>query len=97
MFEYITETDTFTSNFTRETFKINQCFDCNDTYLFYLITCKKCKKNNTIVKLQTTFVVDGTTTGLKVEVLKDEKRVCKNICTNILKVNVIQVSMKTFL
>ena len=53
--------------------------------LVYLLTCNKCK-NNTLVKLQTTSVVDGTTTSLKVEVLIEENSVCKNICTKILKV-----------
>ena len=63
--------------------------------LVYLLTCNKCK-NNTLVKLQTTFIVDGTTTSLKVEVLIEENGVCKNICTNILKVKVVQFPMTTF-
>ena len=43
-------------------------------------------KSNTLVKLLTTFGPDGIITNLRVEVLKEEKSVCKNICINILKV-----------
>ena len=45
--KYITETDTFTSTVTGETFKINHRFDCNDKCLVYLMTCNKCKKQCT--------------------------------------------------
>ena len=44
MCKYITETDTFTSTATGETFKINHRFDCNDKCLVYLITWNKYKK-----------------------------------------------------
>ena len=94
--KYITETDTFfTSTVTGKACKINHHFDCNDKCLFYLLTCNKCKRKYTG---QTT--VDGTTTSstsLKVEVLLEENSACKNICTDILKVKVIQVSVMTFL
>ena len=43
-------------------------------------------KNNTLVKLLTTFVVVGIITSLKVKVLKEEKSAYKNIYINILKV-----------
>ena len=36
-------------------------------------------KNNTLVKLMTTFVADGIVTGLKVKVFKDEKSADKKI------------------
>ena len=45
--KHIIETVTFTSTVTRETFKINHHFDCNDEYLVYLMTCNKCKKQYT--------------------------------------------------
>ena len=54
-------------------------------------------KNNTLLKLQTTFAVDETTTNLKEEVLIGENSVSKNICLNILEVKVIKVFMTTFL
>ena len=82
MFKYITETDTFTSAVTRETFKISHRFDCDKKCLVYLMTCTAVK-TNALVKLQITFVVDGTTPRLKIEVLIEENSVCKNICTNI--------------
>ena len=37
--KYITETDTFTSSVTGETYKINHRLDCNDKCLVYLLTC----------------------------------------------------------
>ena len=54
-------------------------------------------KDNALVKQQATFVVDESTTSLKVGVLLEENSACKNICTNILNMKVIQVSVKTFL
>ena len=45
--KYITETDTFTSSVTGETYKINYRLDCNDKCLVYLLTCNKCKKQYT--------------------------------------------------
>ena len=43
----IEEADTFTSTVTRESFKINHYFRCNDKCLIYLLTCKVCKKKYT--------------------------------------------------
>ena len=40
----ITETDTFFSTTTGETFKINQNLNCDDNCLIYLLTCKCCGK-----------------------------------------------------
>ena len=40
----VTETSTFTSSVTGETYKINHSFNCNDKCLVYLLTCKVCKK-----------------------------------------------------
>ena len=45
--KYVTETDTFTSTVTGETFKINHHFDCDDKCLVYLMTCNKFKKQCT--------------------------------------------------
>ena len=45
--KYITETDTFTSSVTGETYKINYRLNCNDKCLVYLLTCNKCKKQYT--------------------------------------------------
>ena len=36
----IKECDTFTSNVTKETFKINHYFNCNSKCLIYLFSCK---------------------------------------------------------
>ena len=40
----VTETDTFSSIFTSETFQINHERNCNDKYLIYLLQCRVCKK-----------------------------------------------------
>ena len=83
--KYVTETDTFTSSVTGETYKINHRLECNDKCLVYLLTCNKCEKQYTG---QTTdnFRGRGNSSSLKVKVLKEEKSVCRNIYINILEV-----------
>ena len=40
----VTETETFTSTSTNQTYKINHEFICNKSSLIYLLTCKICCK-----------------------------------------------------
>ena len=40
----VTETETFTSTSTNQTYKINHEFNCNQSSLIYLLTCKICRK-----------------------------------------------------
>ena len=40
----VTETETFTSTSTNQTYKINHEFNCNESSLMYLLTCKICHK-----------------------------------------------------
>ena len=40
----ITETETFTGTSTNQTYKINHEFNCNESSLIYLLTCKICRK-----------------------------------------------------
>ena len=40
----VTETKTFTSTSTNQTYKINHEFNCNKSSLIYLLTCKICRK-----------------------------------------------------
>ena len=42
----ISETDTFTCSNDGTTYEINHKFDCNEQCLVYLLTCKKCLKQN---------------------------------------------------
>ena len=42
MCDVLSETDTFSSTITGESFKINNQFNCNDKCLVYLATCKIC-------------------------------------------------------
>ena len=39
-----TETETFTSTSTNQTYKINHEFNCNESSLIHLLTCKICHK-----------------------------------------------------
>ena len=88
--KYITEIDTITSSVTGETYKINHRLECNDKCLVYLLTCK----NNILVKVLKTFVVDGIITSLKVKVLKEEKSAYKSFYINFLKVkHILSFSM----
>ena len=40
----VTETETFISASTNQTYKINHEFNCNESSLIYLLTCKICRK-----------------------------------------------------
>ena len=40
----VTEIKTFTSTSTNQAYKINYEFDCNESSLIYLLTCKICRK-----------------------------------------------------
>ena len=40
----VTETETFTGTSTNQTYKINNEFNCNESFLLYLLTCKICRK-----------------------------------------------------
>ena len=40
----VMETETFTSTSTNQTYKINHEFNCNESSLIYLLTCKICRK-----------------------------------------------------
>ena len=40
----VNETDSFASSVTKEEYKINHCFDCNENCLIYLLKCKVCLK-----------------------------------------------------
>ena len=80
--KHIIETVTFTSTVTRETFKINHHFDCNDEYLVYLMTCNKCKKQYTS---QTTDPCHSRWNNCKSKgrsFLIKKNSVSKKICTN---------------
>ena len=40
----VNEMDSFASSVTREEYKTNHCFNCNEKSLIYLLTCKVCLK-----------------------------------------------------
>ena len=43
----MSDTETFTSTMTGETFKINHHLDCDDRCIIYLLTCKQCQEQYT--------------------------------------------------
>ena len=43
----VNETDFFPSSVTQEEYKINHCFNCNQKFLIYLLTCKVCLRQYT--------------------------------------------------
>ena len=45
--DYVTDTDTFTSTVTGESFKINHQLNCDDRCIIYLVTWKQCQKQYT--------------------------------------------------
>ena len=45
--DYVTDTDTFTSNETGESFKINHQLNCDNRCIIYLLTGKQYKKQHT--------------------------------------------------
>ena len=54
----VTEINTFTRTVTGKTYKINHKFDCDKSYLVYLLMCRHCSIQ--YVELLQTFVTDGT-------------------------------------
>ena len=44
VFDYVSDTYTFTSTVTGESFKINYQLNCDDRCIIYLLTCKQCQK-----------------------------------------------------
>ena len=49
--DYVTDTDTFTSTVTGESFKINHQLNCDDRCIIYLLTCKQSQKQYILIYL----------------------------------------------
>ena len=62
---------------TGDAFKINHSLNCDDKCLMYLLTANSVT-SNTRVKLQTSFVIDGTTIKIMLERLTGKSLVCRN-------------------
>ena len=45
--DYVSDTETFTSTMTGESFKINHQLNCDDRCIIYFLTCKQCQKKYT--------------------------------------------------
>ena len=86
--DVISETDTFSSTVTAESFKINHKFNCNDKCLLCLATCNV---KYVINGLQIALNLGGITINLRVENLIKMKNKCNNIFTAILKLRNITV------
>ena len=66
--DYVTDTDTFTSTVTGESFRINHQLDCDDRCIIYLLTWKQCQKQY-IGETTDDFNIDGTITSPTLESL----------------------------
>ena len=76
----VTDTSTFSSTMTEDTFKINHSLNCGDKCLIYL------------VKLQIYFVIDGTTIKTMLESLTEKSLVRRNTYINIFRMRVSKAS-----
>ena len=92
---YVFETNTFTSNVTGETYKINYKLTCDDNYLF--IFCPvSVVENNVMGKQLTALRIDGITVRVIIESILVRRSVWKNICLNILTAWDTMVSLTMF-
>ena len=74
----VTETSTFTSTVTQNTYKINHQFNCSEKCLVYLLKCNKCFKQN-VRQTGTNSVGGRITINLMIENSKELNLACSNI------------------
>ena len=79
----VSETNTFISNVTGETYKINHKLNCDDNCLIYLLPCKCCGKQY-VGETTDILGIDGITIRIMIGSILVRRAVCKNICLNIL-------------
>ena len=79
--ENVTETWTFTSTGTQNTYKINHQFNCSEKCLVYLLTCNKCFKQyvGMLGKPQMNSAEGGITINLMIGNSKGLNLACRNI------------------
>ena len=87
----VTDTSTFSSTVTGDTFKINHSLNCDDKCLIYLITCKLCNKQYT-GETKFSFIIDGLTIKTMLENLTGKNLVCRNTYINIFRRRVTKAS-----
>ena len=92
--ENIKVTDTFTSFTTKNTYKLNHSFDCNDKCLIYLFKCKICGKQYTST---TTDHFRSRWNNCKFEARKAESGNRQNFKQKILQSHFLQPDKKGFL
>ena len=80
----VSETSTFTSSVTHNTYKINHKLKCNSKCLIYLFTCKQCAKQYDGQTIDDSHF-DGTIIKTITENINVLKRVCKNIFSGIFR------------
>ena len=91
VFNNVTDTSTFNSAVTGDTFKINHSLNCDDKCLIYLITCKHCNKQYT-GETKFSFIIDGLTIKTMLENLTGKSLVCRNTYINIFRWRVTKAS-----
>ena len=87
----VSETNTFTSNVTGETYKINHKLTCDDNCLTYLLSCKCCGKQY-VGKTTDSFRYRWT----MIESIHVRGAVCKSIYLNILAASDTMISLTMF-
>ena len=83
----VSETSTFTSSVTHNTYKINHKLKCNSKCLIYLFTCKQCAKQYDGQTIDDSHF-DGTIIKTITENINVLKRVCRNIFLAIFRARV---------
>ena len=91
----VSETNTFISNVTGETYKINQKLNCDDTAWFIFCPVSVVEKHM-FGKQPTTLDIDGITIRIVIESILVRRAVCKNIFLNILTAWDTVVSLTMF-
>ena len=86
----VERSDSFTSTFTGETYKINHKFDCIEKCLIFLLTC-----NNMYVKQLTLFAISGIITDLTLLNMHMTYHACRNTCTKIFVIVNVVVFLMT--
>ena len=90
--DYVTDTDTFTSTVTGESFKINHPLNCDDRCIIYACNVR----NNILGKLPMILDIDGTFISPTLESLIGKSLACKNIFIDILVVQVTGDSLMMY-
>ena len=92
--DYVSDTDTFTSTVSGESFEINHHLNCDDRCIINLLTCNF--RNNILGKLRMILDIHGAITSPTLENLMKNSLECKSIFIDILVVQVTWDSLMMY-